>query len=118
MKTDINVAREWGKFWLGIILAVFGMGIVLFSLIAPPTGVIHASVITIFGSILGFVGAIFGIDSNAKIRMHEQDVDFELKSEQQKADFELRTRELDDKMRRFEKKLKRFEDEEEDEDLD
>lgn len=102
MKTDINVTKEWGKFWLGIILAVFGMGIVLFSLLVPPVGAIHASVITVFGSILTFVGAVFGIDSNAKIRMHEQDVDFE-----------LRTRELDDKMRRFEKKYHVEEDDEE-----
>ena len=115
MKADINLAREWGKFWLGIILAVFGMGIVIFSLLAPPAGVIHASVITVFGSILGFVGAIFGIDSIAKIRMHEQDVDFELKSEQQRRDFDLREKELDDKMKRFEKKLSKHID---DEDLD
>jgi hypothetical protein len=107
MKADIDVTKEWIKLWLGIALAVFGMGIVLFSLIVPPAGAIHATVITTFGTILGFVGAIFGIDSNTKIKMHEQDVDYELKSEQQRQEFSLRERELDSKMRMFEQRMER-----------
>lgn len=93
---DVNVAREWVKLFIGIGLAVFGMFIVAYSLIVPPVGAIHATVVTTFGTILTFVGAIFGIDSNAKIRMHEQDVDFE-----------LRSKELDDRMRQFEMRLER-----------
>ena len=94
-KRDVNESREWVKLWIGIGLAVFGMGIVAFSLIAPPIGAIHASVVTTFGTILTFIGGIFGIDSHAKIKMHEQDVDFELKS-----------KELDEKMLRFERRHK------------
>lgn len=90
---DINVSREWAKLWLGIILAVFGMGVVIFSLVVPPVGAIHATVVTIFGTILTFVGALFGIDSNAKIRMHEQDIEFEIKK-----------REIDEKMKRLDKR--------------
>lgn len=97
---DINVSREWVKLFLGIALALFGMGIITYSLVVEPEGAIHASVVTTFGTILTFIGGIFGIDSHAKIRMHEQDMEFELKS-----------RELDEKMRRFERKLNIPEDE-------
>lgn len=92
---DVNMSREWAKLWLGIILAAFGMGIVVFSLIVPPVGAIHATVVTTFGTILTFVGALFGIDSNAKIKMHEQDIEFE-----------IRKKELDDKMTQFERKYR------------
>ena len=91
---DVNLSREWAKLWLGIVLAAFGMGIVIFSLIVPPVGAIHATVVTTFGTILTFVGALFGIDSNAKIKMHEQDIEFEIKK-----------RELDEKMRRLDRKF-------------
>ena len=91
---DVNVAREWVKLFLGIVLALFGMGIITYSLIVPTVGAIHATVVTTFGTILTWVGAMFGIDSNTKIKMHEQDIDFELKS-----------RELDEKMRRFDRRF-------------
>ena len=104
---NVNVAREWGKFWLGIALAVFGMGIVAFSLIVPPVGAIHASVVTTFGTILTFIGAIFGVDSNAKIRMHGQDMDFELKKQ-----------ELDEKIRRFDRRFEEAMKEDKEEELE
>ena len=91
---DVNVSREWAKLWLGIVLAAFGMGIVVFSLIVPPVGAIHATVVTTFGTILTFVGALFGIDSNAKIRMHEQDIEFEIKK-----------KEIEEKMMRLDRKF-------------
>ena len=97
---DVNVSREWVKLWLGVALAVFGMGIVVFSLIVQPVGVIHATVVTTFGTILTFVGALFGIDSNAKIKMHEQDVEFE-----------IRKREIDEKIKRLDRRLGLEEDE-------
>ena len=93
---DINMTREWVKLFLGIVLAAFGMGIIAYSLIVAPVGVIHASVVTTFGTILTWVGAMFGIDSNAKIRLHEQDIDFE-----------LRSRELDEKMKRLDARFGR-----------
>ena len=95
-KKDINVSREWVKLFLGIALAIFGMGIVAFSLIVDPVGAVHASVVALFGTVLTWVGTMFGIDSNAKIRMHEQNVELEMK-----------TRELDNKMKMFESRLAR-----------
>ena len=91
---DVNVAREWIKLFLGVALAVFGMSIVVISLVAPPLGAIDYSVVTLFGSVLTYVGFMFGIDSNTKIKMHQQDVDFELKS-----------KELNEKMQRFERRF-------------
>lgn len=90
---DVNVSREWAKLWLGIILAVFGMGVVAFSLVASPVGAIHATAVTTFGTILTFVCALFGIDANAKIKMHEQEIEFE-----------LRKREIDERMKRMDRK--------------
>lgn len=87
---DINVTREWVKLFLGIGLAIFGMGIIAYSLVVPPTGAIHASVVTTFGTILTWMGAMFGFDSNGKIKKHEIDMEYEIKK-----------KELDDKMRRF-----------------
>jgi hypothetical protein len=57
-------------------------------------------VVTTFGTILTFVGALFGIDSNAKIKMHEQDIDFE-----------IRKREIDEKIKRLDRRLGIEEDE-------
>ena len=37
---DVNVVREWAKLFLGIVLAIFGMGIVVISLFANPLGAI------------------------------------------------------------------------------
>ena len=36
---------------------------------APPTGVIDASVLTAFGEILTFAGALFGIDAKYKSKL-------------------------------------------------
>lgn len=92
-KKDVNITREWIKLFLGIVLAVFGMSIVVVGLVAPPLGVVDYSVVTLFGSVLTYAGFMFGIDSNAKIKIHQQDIDFEIKS-----------RELEEKMQRFERR--------------
>lgn len=99
---DINITREWVKLFLGIALAVFGMGIVVVSLIAPPLGAVDYSVVTLFGSVLTYAGFMFGIDSNARIKIHQQEVDFEIKN-----------KELDEKMRRFERRHGMADDQEE-----
>lgn len=87
---DVNIHREWVKLWLGAFLTLFGMGIVGYGIVKEPQGVIDYSVVSTFGVVLGWAGAMFGIDSHAKIRMHEQDTEFELKS-----------KEIDERMRQF-----------------
>ena len=87
---DVNISREWVKLFLGVILAFFGMAIITYSLVVAPVGAIHASVVTTFGTILTWVGTMFGIDSNTKIKKFEIE-----------ADYELKNKELQEKMRRF-----------------
>ena len=98
---DVNIHREWVKLWLGIFLTFFGMGIVAYGIIADPKGVIDYSVISAFGVALGWGGAMFGIESHAKIKMHEQEMDYELKRQEQEDEFKMRTMELEEKMRQF-----------------
>ena len=103
---DINISREWAKFWIGIALTFVGVMLVIASFALPPLGIIHSSVIEVFGLMIGFVGAIFGIDSHAKIRIHDQDVDYEIRNKELEHQMEIRTMELEQKMKMWEKKHK------------
>ncbi|MGM9675422.1 MAG: hypothetical protein ACI3X9_08145 [Bacteroidaceae bacterium] len=44
------------------LLVVFGVLLLIVSFIVPPTGVIDPTVLTAFGEILTFAGAVIGID--------------------------------------------------------
>lgn len=46
-----------------VLLLFFGLALLVASFIEPPTGVIDPSVLTAFGEILTFAGAIIGIDA-------------------------------------------------------
>lgn len=105
---DVNIHREWIKLLLGAFLTLFGMGIVAYGIVADPQGVIDYSVVSTFGVVLGWAGAMFGIDSHSKIKMHEQDTEFETKKIEQERYFEIKKMELENEMRRFkmERKIK------------
>lgn len=94
-KKDVNIAREWAKLGIGVFFALAGVGLIAWSMLIPPAGVIHATVLGAFGTLLTWAGAMFGMDSNAKIKMHEQDIEFEIKK-----------RELDERMRQFDIRYK------------
>ena len=47
-------------------LVIFGVVLIVYSFIVPPTGVIDPTVLTAFGEILTFAGAIIGIDYRYK----------------------------------------------------
>jgi predicted tellurium resistance membrane protein TerC len=49
-----------------IILIIVGVGLLIAGFSLPPHGVIDASVLTAFGEILTFVGALFGIEVHYK----------------------------------------------------
>jgi hypothetical protein len=51
-----------------VALIVVGVGLLIAGFILPPQGVIDASVLTAFGEILTFVGALFGIDYHYKYK--------------------------------------------------
>lgn len=48
-----------------------GVTLILFGLIAPPTGIIDPSVNVALGEVLSFVGAIIGIDYSYRKKLNE-----------------------------------------------
>lgn len=48
---------------LSTLLVIFGVILITVSFFVPPTGVIDPSVLTAFGEILTFAGALIGIDA-------------------------------------------------------
>lgn len=54
-----------------VALIVVGVGLLIAGFILPPHGVIDGSVLTAFGEILTFVGALFGIDYHYKYKVKE-----------------------------------------------
>ena len=65
---------------LAFLLVVFGMVVVMIALYMPPIGVIHPSVITVFGMLLVAAGAFLGIDLNVQLKsfieaLHEHERD-------------------------------------------
>ena len=57
-----------GKFQLTVstLLVLFGVILISVSFLVPPTGVIDPTVLTAFGEILTFAGALIGIDAKYK----------------------------------------------------
>lgn len=55
-----------------IILVVFGCVLISIGFFVRPMGEIHPSVLTAFGEILTFAGAVIGVDYNYKYK-HEKD---------------------------------------------
>ena len=78
---SIEQKREERKLTLQLILAVsmaiFGCVMIVAAFIVPPTGEIHPSVLTAFGEILTFAGAVLGIDYNYKFKTHKKEVENE-----------------------------------------
>lgn len=50
------------QLYLSTALVLFGVVLIVSSFIVPPTGIIDPTVLTAFGEILTFAGAITGID--------------------------------------------------------
>ena len=55
---------------LAVCMAIFGCVMIVAAFIVPPTGEIHPTVLTAFGEILTFAGAVLGIDYNYKFKIH------------------------------------------------
>ena len=51
---------------ISVLLIIFGVLLISASFAAPPLGVIDPSVLTAFGEILTFAGALTGIDAKYK----------------------------------------------------
>lgn len=62
---------------LGVILAIFGVILIIASFIAPPLGIIHSSVIACVGEIFTFAGALLGIDYTYRLKLYKLNKDKE-----------------------------------------
>jgi len=62
---------------LGVILAIFGIILIVTSFIVPPLGIIHSSVIASVGEIFTFSGSLLGIDYAYKLKMYKLNKDKE-----------------------------------------
>lgn len=63
--------RKLFQLTLSTLLVAFGVVLITTSFFVPPTGVIDPSVLTAFGEILTFSGALIGIDAKYKSKISE-----------------------------------------------
>ena len=66
---------------LAVSMAIFGCVMIVAAFLVPPTGEIHPSVLTAFGEILTFAGAILGIDYNYKSKAQKDNHEAESDNE-------------------------------------
>ena len=55
---------------LGVFVTIFGLALITLSFFVKPLGYIDPTVLTAFGEILTFAGALLGIDANYRIHIH------------------------------------------------
>lgn len=55
---------------LGVCVTIFGLALIMISFFVKPIGYIDPTVLTAFGEILTFAGALLGIDANYRIHVH------------------------------------------------
>ena len=56
------------QMFLAVMLVIFGVVLISAAFFVPPTGVIDPTVLTAFGEILTFAGAIIGIDYHHRVK--------------------------------------------------
>lgn len=56
------------QFIVGIVITFIGIGLLFTGLVMPPMGAIDWSVLTAFGEIATFAGALIGIDYTYKVK--------------------------------------------------
>lgn len=55
-------------------LVIVGVALIIGAFCVPPTGEIHPSILTAFGEILTFAGALMGIDYNYKFKRYNVEI--------------------------------------------
>ena len=55
---------KWGS---AAVCVLVGLGVIMWSMVLPPEGVIDGSVLTVIGELLTFAGAVFGISTHYAI---------------------------------------------------
>lgn len=59
------------QLWLGVAIALAGLGLLFWGLVVPPAGVIDSSVLVAFGEVATFAGSLIGVDYHYKFREFE-----------------------------------------------
>lgn len=70
MKLTKNT-KEWIQFYASLALLVTGIVLVFVALLLEPVGVIHYSVLSAFGMLLTFVGAVWQLDVKYTFKTEE-----------------------------------------------
>ena len=63
--------KEWIQFYASLALLVAGIVLVFVALLLEPVGVIHYSVLSAFGMLLTFVGAVWQLDVKYTFKTEE-----------------------------------------------
>ena len=59
------------QMWLGVVIAIAGLGLLFWGLVTPPGGKIDSSVLIAFGEVATFAGSLIGVDYHYKFREYE-----------------------------------------------
>ena len=68
---DLKTNKETIQFYASLVVLLAGIALVFISLFLQPVGVIHYTVITVFGMFLTFVGAVWQIDVKYSFKTKE-----------------------------------------------
>lgn len=66
MKTKTNI-----QLILGTTLTIFGILLLIVSLLLPPLAIIDSSVLAATGEVFTFAGCLLGVDYNYKLKMYK-----------------------------------------------
>ena len=71
MKKNRKDRTDKLKFAAALVTLLAGLVLIFMGVFLPPIGIIDASIEIVFGEILGFVGAIWGIDTSYATKTRE-----------------------------------------------
>lgn len=84
--------KEKIQFIASLVVLVAGLSLIFVSLLLEPVGIIHYTVLTAFGMLLSFVGAVWNLDLKFEYKTNELKYDYERKTKELK---KTETRETD-----------------------
>lgn len=57
-----NSKKMTVQFWVGVALAIVGVGLLIASFVVPPVGILSSSVLCGVGEVFTFSGSLIGVD--------------------------------------------------------
>ena len=74
--------KEKIQFIASLVVLVAGLSLIFVSLLLEPVGIIHYTVLTAFGMLLSFVGAVWNLDLKFEYKTNELKYDYERKTKE------------------------------------